>query len=340
MIQWFTPHQMLTYNCTFNFVIGDRGGGKSFGTLEFAINRFLKTGEQFIYLRRTERELDDARPTLFDALKKEGKFKQNELYAKGDNLYCDGKQMGFAIALSTSMKRKSIPYPDVKWIIFEEFMVDGVTSRYLGHGEQECEIFENLYETVDRLRDETRVIFIANAFSSVNIYFTRYKVRFTRENLKTYNRFNKDVLVCLWQDEGYREAKRQTSFYRLTEGSDFQKHAYQNEFYQDKTHFIKRKPPEAELNFGLNYLGKTFRVWADWDNGKYYVTAGGTVPRSKLVSLSLADNRPNNINIRRMKNMPFMVFFRKAVDENNVYYDNLKSYQTLNEVVYLLRTTR
>ena len=57
---------MLTYNCTFNFVIGDRGGGKSFGTLYFVINRFKKAGEQFIYLRRTERELDDAKPTLFD----------------------------------------------------------------------------------------------------------------------------------------------------------------------------------------------------------------------------------------------------------------------------------
>ena len=26
MINWFTPNEMLTYNCLFNFVIGDRGG--------------------------------------------------------------------------------------------------------------------------------------------------------------------------------------------------------------------------------------------------------------------------------------------------------------------------
>lgn len=339
MIRWFTPQQMLTYNCTFNFVIGDRGGGKSFGTLEFCINRFKKTGEQFIYLRRTERELDDAKPSLFDALKKEGKFPEDELKAKGDALYVNNETMGYSIALSTSMKRKSIPYPNVKWIIFEEFMVDGITSRYLGHGEQECELFENLYETVDRLRDETRVIFISNAFSKVNIYFTHYGVNLP-ENMKTYNRFNKHIMVCLWQDEGYREKKKQTTFYKLTEGTDFNKHAYENEFYQDKTHFVRKRDPETELNFGLSYQGKNYRVWVNWNDGKYYVTAGGNVPPRKMVSLSLADNRPNNTNIRRVKNMPFMKFFRRAVDENNVYYDNLKTYQMLNEVVYLLQTTR
>ena len=72
--------------------------------------------------------------------------------------------MGYAVALSTSMKRKSINYSNVAYIIFEEFMVDGVTSRYLGHGDKEVQYLKILYETVDRLRDQTRVFFLANAF--------------------------------------------------------------------------------------------------------------------------------------------------------------------------------
>ena len=36
--------------------------------------------------------------------------------------------------------------------------------------------------------------------------------------------------------------------------------------------------------------------------------------------------------------MPFMQAFRKAVDENNVFYDNLETYAMLKEVVYLMRT--
>jgi hypothetical protein len=36
--------------------------------------------------------------------------------------------------------------------------------------------------------------------------------------------------------------------------------------------------------------------------------------------------------------MPFMQGFRKAVDENNVFYDNLETYSMLKEAVYLMRT--
>src|SRR5690606_1243597 len=100
-----------------------------------------------------ERELDESLPTLFDALKKERKFPDNNLYVKGNRLYCDDKVMGYAVALSTSMKKKSVNYSNVGYIIFEEFMVDGITSRYLGQGDSEVLIFENFYETVDRLRD-------------------------------------------------------------------------------------------------------------------------------------------------------------------------------------------
>lgn len=336
-INWFSPNQLLTYNCLFNFIVGDRGGGKSFGTLEFCVKQYLKKGKEFIYLRRYETELDDSLPTLFQALQQEGKFPGHKLYVKGRTLYCDGKVMGYAVALSTSMKKKSVNYSKVGYIIFEEFMVDGVTSRYLGAGDKEVTIFENFYETVDRLRDSTRVFFLANAFSMVNIYFTHYKIRL-KPPYKTYNRFG-DIMVCIWQDESYRQAKRKTRFYKLVEGTEYAEHAYGNKFYLDSEHFIKKKSNTAEFFFALKYLGKTYGVWVDWDKGIYYVsTKTGALNQTNTISLSLEDNRPNNINIRRVRNMPFMVAFRKAVDENLVYYDNLETYAQLKEAVYLMRT--
>ena len=338
-VKWFNPNDLLSYNCLFNFIIGDRGGGKSFNTLYFCVNRYIKYGEEFIYLRRYEQELDDSRPTLFDDLKSKGKFPEHELTAKGNRLYCNGKVMGYALALSTSMKKKSIPFPRVKWIIFEEFMVDGVTSRYLGHGHQEVEIFNNFYETVDRLRDETRVFFIANAFSRVNIYFTYYGIRLP-EKPKRYTRYG-PILVCVWHDESYRQAKAQTQFYKLVAGTEYAQHAYESKFVLDKKHFIKKRPKDSEFNFGLSYLGKNYGVWVDWSKGAYYVTSNpGQMPSSKVVSLSLSDNRPNNVNIRRVRNMPFMKLFRRAVDENNVFYDKLETWSALNEAVYLFRTIR
>lgn len=334
-INWFTPNRMLTYNCLFNFVVGDRGGGKTFGSLQYCIKQFLKNGRQFIYLRRYERELDDALPTLFDALIKEGYFKDHELKAKKNALYIDNKVMGYPVALSTSMKKKSVNFSNVHYIIFDEFMVDGVTSRYL---QNEPSIFENFYETVDRLRDQTVVIFLGNAFSMVNPYFIRYNIRL-KEPYKVYNRFPNGIMVCLWRDEGYREAKKQTRFYKIVQGTDFEEHAYKNKFILDKTDFIKPRDTSSEFHFAFQYMGETYGVWVDWNKGVYYISSKvGSLNQYNTIALTLEDNSPNNINIRRVRNMPFMVAFRKAVDENLVYYDSLKTYGVLKEVIYLLRT--
>ena len=47
----------LSYNCLFNFIIGARGVGKTYGCKEFVIKRFLREGEQFVYVRRYKDEL-------------------------------------------------------------------------------------------------------------------------------------------------------------------------------------------------------------------------------------------------------------------------------------------
>lgn len=336
-INWYTPNRLLTYNCLFNFTVGDRGGGKSFGTLEYCVRQFEKTGKEFIYLRRYKEELDDSLPTLFDALVKENKFPDHKLWVKGKKIYFDNRVMGYAVALSTSSKRKSVNFSNVGYIIFEEFMVDGITNRYLGSGDKEVAIFENFYETVDRLRDQTRVFFLSNAFSMVNIYFMHYKVRL-RPPYKTYNKLG-NIMVCIWQDQSYRDAKAKTRFYQIVAGTEYADHAYGNKFYMDNETFIKKKSNTAEFHFGLAYMGKNYGVWVDWDKGQYFVTQKlGPINNYNMISLTLDDNKPNNINIRRVRNMPFIVGFRKSVDENNVYYDNLETWSMLNEVVYLLRT--
>ena len=47
----------VSYNALFNFIIGNRGGGKTYGMKNYVINKFIKKGEQFIYLRRYKTEV-------------------------------------------------------------------------------------------------------------------------------------------------------------------------------------------------------------------------------------------------------------------------------------------
>jgi hypothetical protein len=48
---------ILSRNAAWNFIVGGRGIGKSYGAKKLAIKDYIRKGEQFIYLRRFEEEL-------------------------------------------------------------------------------------------------------------------------------------------------------------------------------------------------------------------------------------------------------------------------------------------
>ena len=65
---YYNYNRIRSYNAYWNFVISNRGGGKTYGFKEMCIKDFLKKGEQFIYVRRTKVELED-RQTFFDDIR-------------------------------------------------------------------------------------------------------------------------------------------------------------------------------------------------------------------------------------------------------------------------------
>lgn len=351
---WYSPNRQLTYNRIFNFVVGIRGGGKTFNTLKHAIEKHKKDGSEFIYLRRRQVDLDDAcngsrgSGDLFADLRAKEYFKEDELKVVGDkaggyNFYCNGKIMGYGKALSTASGRRSSSKPNVKRIIFDEFLIDsskGSTQRYLNGGE-ELFLFNNFYETIARGRD-IPVIFIGNAFSMVNPYFLELGIHQSLvasniEDNKIYK--GKAWTVLFWRDEEFLDERRKTQFFQVTEGTKFNEHAFGNSFYLDRKDFIKKRPVDSEHQFSLVYMGNTYGVWADWDNGSYYVSKkGANTTREKTISLSLADNKPNNVNIRRYRNMPFMKMFRAAAESNSVFFDSQEAFNSMSEIVYLLKT--
>ena len=60
----------------FNFIIGERGVGKTYGAIKFCINDYLKNGNQFVYVRRFKTEIEssaDAKDNSFFAKIEENK---------------------------------------------------------------------------------------------------------------------------------------------------------------------------------------------------------------------------------------------------------------------------
>lgn len=344
---WYTPDEQLTYNRIFNFVVGVRGGGKTMNTLIKFIRLYEKGKGQFVYFRRRAVDLDDAcsgtkaAGDLFADIRAHNIFPGVELKAVADksggyNLYYNDEIMGYGRALSTARRSTSLPL--VKRMMFDEFLIDDTNGRdrYLNSG-NETFVFYNAYETIARGRD-IPVFFIGNAFSMVNPYFIDLGIRIEKpENNKVYK--SKSWTVMFWKDEEFLAEREKTQFYQATADSSFNEHAFGNTFYLDVKDFVRKRSKDSEHQFSLVYLGKTYGVWVDWEKGKYYVsTKGANTSRDKTISMSLSDNKPNNVSIRRYRNMPFMRAFRMAVDNNSVYFDTQETYNKMSEVIYLLKT--
>ena len=68
------------------------------------------------------------------------------LYSKGNTFYCDNQICGFAMTLSTAQDLKGTSFSKVKYLIFDEFIIEeGQKKYYLSN---EVLIFLNLLETI------------------------------------------------------------------------------------------------------------------------------------------------------------------------------------------------
>ena len=65
-----------------SFVVTSRGLGKTFGAKVAMLKHFLKTGDEFMYVRRYKTELDSSLATFWSDIQANGFFEDYELKVK------------------------------------------------------------------------------------------------------------------------------------------------------------------------------------------------------------------------------------------------------------------
>lgn len=265
------------YNATFNFIITERGLGKTYGALVKAIKNFIKNGEWFIYMRRYKSELSKAVPHIFDAIIMNNEFPDYNFIVKGNKFYIQPKelegekgcevQFGEAIALSTANILKSTNFSAVSMIIFDEFLLATGVFHYLRN---EVENFLDAVETIGRLRD-IKVYFLGNMISLTNPYFAYFDLSLPyNSEFKTY----KDGLIVVHyaKNSAYREVKKCTKFGRLIEGTHYANYAIDNKALCDDSSFIGKKDNNCKNFSVIKIRGKNYGIWYQRIDSKYFVS--------------------------------------------------------------------
>lgn len=325
---YWSPHDILSHNCLYNFSIGNRGAGKTFGSKAFVIKKFIETGAQFIYLRRYKTEFDGFQNFFADV---SHKFPDHEFEVKGKLLYIDGKIAGYGIALSTALTKKSISYHLVETIIFDEFIIDKGHIRYLSN---EVTSFLEFYETVARMRDNVRVLFLANAVSVVNPYFLFWNMK--PKSKKRFTKF-KHMIVEYIQNKEFIEAKYKTRFGQIIKGTTYGDYAIENQFLTDNLNFVEKKTGNARHEFSVVYNGHTYGFWSDYKIGLVYVSEDTDPYNKQVYTLSDIEHGPNLMLIKNVSKSFLLKGAIQAYEGGFMRFEDLQIKNQAVEIFDLLK---
>lgn len=182
-MKYYSLKQIIKRNAVYNVVIGERSNGKTFACLKLALENYFTKGEQFAYIRRWSTDVKPSRlnqlfASVIDAgflekyshgdyatiIFKSGCFYLANYNNEGKPIYSDTDILGFAMSLNESEHLKSISFPKVTMIVFDEFL----SNNYLMN---EFVLFMNVISTIVRQRTNVKIFMLGNTVSKYSPYF-------------------------------------------------------------------------------------------------------------------------------------------------------------------------
>ena len=330
---YYNRNDLLSYNSLFNFVVGERGTGKTYQFKEWSISDFLKSGKQFVYVRRYKTEFKDITNFFDDIMLK---YPNHKFKIGHGKFYIDDKIAGFYVALSTSITKKSVAYPNVNKIGYDEFILEKSSIHYLPN---EVNAFLGLYETIARDRENVRVMFMANSVTIINPYFLFFDLQV--DKTKRFWTFkNNEITVELTDLQEFREHKKETRFAKLIDGTEFSKYAIEGEFTGDNYEFIEKKSSNSYYMFTLIYKGDEIGVWCDTKEGLIYITnkVDSTYPLKYAITTN--DHKPNMIVLSNKYSKDKIKILTKMYEYGCLRYENIKLKSYMFEIFKLLNIAK
>lgn len=329
-VSFYRLGPVLSRNAVINIILGPRGDGKTFAAKEQAIRNAINRGEQFIYLRRYKTELV-SRTSFFDDIR--FKFPDHELMVKGHEALMKRpgekkwETIGYFIALSNSQQKKSVPYPRVTLIIFDEFLIDKGAVHYLP-GEDRA--FLDFLSTVDRYQDKTRAVLISNTVSIMNPYFHAWGIQPSTEK-EWFTDKTGFVVAHFIKDHVFAEQVRQTKLGAFIAETEYGKYAIEGEFHDNSTALIKSKSPEAVYRATIETPTGVFSWWVDSFAGLSYISVKR--PKAELYLTTMPEKMDETKTLLPYNNK-IMGMLRTSFSHGRMYFDTPKARNAFMGVMF------
>ena len=229
-----------------SIIIGGRGIGKTYSTLDFLINENIS----FIYLRNTDTQLEECSGDFGNPFKKLNSDKGYDIILtrskKHSNIIDNKKEVnniiGYGVALSTFENLRGVDLSNVKYVVFDEF----IENRKLTF--DQFKTFQNFYETVNRNREllgeePLKCILLSNSQSLNNPILMGYNIvpiieGMTRSGQQKHK--TAGMLILLPESE-ISELKKDTANYKMIKGTRIYEENLNNKFANDSFYGIIKR---------------------------------------------------------------------------------------------------
>lgn len=184
-INFYKLDSILKKKAQYNMIIGERSNGKTYAVLEYVVKQYFENKGTFAYVRRWHEDVIGRRANdVFSALIHD---KVIEKYSKGfysgvyyfsgkfylcnydektgKPIYNDSDVLGYTFALSENEHNKSISYPTITTIMFDEFLTKQTYFK------DEFVLFMNTVSTIVRQRENVTIFMLGNTVNKYCPYF-------------------------------------------------------------------------------------------------------------------------------------------------------------------------
>lgn len=307
-------NKILACNCPFIFIIGGRGTGKTYGAIKYCVDNNI----EFIFLRRTQIQLEMIkRPEFspFEALNvKEGYSLETKPMAKNASYIKNkDKVLGNMLALSTISNLRGF-HSMARVMIYDEFIPEKHEKPIKG----EASAFFNAYETINRNREldgiePLQVICLSNSNDLDNPILEELNLinlieKKKRKGQTEYINHDRGIAIFLLDESVISQKKKETVLYKLTKGTSFYEMAVDNTFTGAAPENVNSEPIE-EYN-PVAELDGFFVVYKHKSEKKYYIS------NHRKGSPKIYQN--TNVDVKRFK----------------VKHNYLKNYRMKNKIIF------